>query len=104
MLKERLVYIMPKKNNNSVKAVTFNMSMTTYNNMVNVCDVLGVKTSDFMRMAISNYIAQASLQSSCMNLAKILKTIKFEGVDNEKLEQLESILLQLGTVGGASFE
>jgi antitoxin component of RelBE/YafQ-DinJ toxin-antitoxin module len=99
---------MPKENkkhsDNSTKAVTFNMSMTTYNNMLDVCHVLGIKPSEFMRLAITQYISQASMQSSCINLARILKTIKFDGLDNEKAEELEKILTRLGTVGGVDFE
>lgn len=86
--------------NNNNKTVCFRLSETTYNNMVTVCELLGMKHSDFMRMAINQYIGQASMQSSCINLAKLIKTIRIEGMDKEKAEQIEKYLMLIGNLGG----
>ena len=81
---------------NNSKTVSFRLSETTYNNMLSVCEVMGVKPSEFMRMAVNQYVIQASTQTTCVNLAKLIKNIQIDGVDKEKAEQLEQMLLKVG--------
>lgn len=78
------------------KRIMVRLSETQYNNMVSACQVLGVNTSDFVRVAINSYISQSMIQKSCVDLARVISSINFDGLDNEKAEEISEMLRNIG--------